>query len=139
MVDEKPNNVVIHIGWNDVKKFNYNNVDVEELAHSIINIGLKCRSYGVSNITVSLIVKRNSFNINQVISQVNNILKLLCYDCWNIAKVWIFIACFLFMLYTFLFLLYILNFVIHFYFTLIDFKFVWSRFYFHYMYKIVIK
>ena len=67
LVDEKPNNVVIHIGSNDITKFNYNNVNAEELAHRIINIDLKCRSYGASNIGVSSILKRSSFNINPVI------------------------------------------------------------------------
>ena len=47
-------------------------------SYRIINIGLKCRSYGVSNIAVSSILKRSSFSINQVIYQENNILKLLC-------------------------------------------------------------
>ena len=75
LVDEKPDNVVIHIGSNDITKFNYNNVNAEELAHRIINIGLKCRSYGVSNIAVSSILKRSSFNTNQVTYQINNILK----------------------------------------------------------------
>ena len=75
LVDEKTDNVVIHIGSNNKTKFNYNNVNTEELAHRIINIGLKCRSDGVSNSAVSSILKRNSFNINQVIYQVNNILK----------------------------------------------------------------
>ena len=78
LVDEKPDNVVIHIGSNDITKFNYNNVNLEELAHRIINIGLKCRSYGISNIAVSSILKISGFNINQVIYQVNNILKPLC-------------------------------------------------------------
>ena len=63
LVDEKPNNVVIHTGWNDITKFNYNNVNAEELAHRIINIGLKCRSYGVNIIAVSSILRRNSFNM----------------------------------------------------------------------------
>ena len=77
LVDEKSNNVVIHIGSNDITKFNYNNVDAEELTHRNINIGLKCRSRGVSNIAVSSILKRSSFKINQVIYQLNNILKRL--------------------------------------------------------------
>ena len=46
LADEKSDNVVIHIGSNDITKFNYNNVNAEELAHRIINIGLKCRSFG---------------------------------------------------------------------------------------------
>ena len=53
LVDEKPNNVVVHIRSNDITNFNYNNVNAEELANRIINIDLKCRSYGVSNIPVS--------------------------------------------------------------------------------------
>ena len=60
-----PDNVVIHNGSNDITKFNYNNDNVEELAGTIINFGLECRSYGVSNIAVSSILKRNSLNINQ--------------------------------------------------------------------------
>ena len=67
LVDEKPDNVVTHIRSNDITKFNYNNVNAEELAHRIINIGLKSRTYGMSNIAVFSILKRSSFNINQVI------------------------------------------------------------------------
>ena len=54
-----------------------NNVNVEERAQRITNIGLKCKSYGKSNIVVPSTLKRN-FNIIQVIYQVNNILKRLC-------------------------------------------------------------
>ena len=78
LADEKPDNVVIHIGSNDITKFNSNNVNVEKLARRIINIGFKCKSYRVSNLSVSSILKRSSFNINQEIYQVNNTLKRLC-------------------------------------------------------------
>ena len=54
-----------------------NNVNVEERAQRITNIGLKCKSYWKSNIVVPSTLKRN-FNIIQVIYQVNNILKRLC-------------------------------------------------------------
>ena len=92
LVDEKPDNVVIHTGSNDITKFNYNNVNAEGLAHRIINVGLKCRSYGASNIAVSSILKRSSFNSNRVIYHVNNILKRLCsindfsYICNNLVN-----------------------------------------------------
>ena len=69
--------MVTLIGPNDVTKFNYNNFKTEELAHRIINIGLEYRSYGISNIAVSSILKRNNFNINHVMYEVNNILKRL--------------------------------------------------------------
>ena len=55
-----------------------NNVNLEERAQRITNIGLKHKSNGKSNIAVSSILKRNSFNIIQVIYQVNNILKGWC-------------------------------------------------------------
>ena len=70
--------MVIHIGSNGIRKFNYNNVNAEKVPHRIINIGLKCRSYRVSNTAVSPILNRSSFNINQVIYQVSNVLKRLC-------------------------------------------------------------
>ena len=63
LLDEQPNNVVFHVGSNDIAKFIYNNVNAEDFAHIIINTGLKCRSCGVSNIAVSSILKRNSFNL----------------------------------------------------------------------------
>ena len=53
LLDEKPNNVIMHLGSNDITKFNYNSINAEELVHRIINIGLQSRSYGVSNIVVS--------------------------------------------------------------------------------------
>ena len=55
--------MVIYIGSNDITKFNYNNVNAEELTHRIISIGLKCRSYGVCHIAVCSILKRSSFDI----------------------------------------------------------------------------
>ena len=70
--------MVIHIGPNDITKFNYIKVNAEDLAHRTINTGLKCRSYVISNIAVSSIFLKKSFNINQVMYQVNNILKRLC-------------------------------------------------------------
>ena len=36
LVDENPDNVVIDIGSNDIMKFNYNNVNAEELDHRIL-------------------------------------------------------------------------------------------------------
>ena len=71
--------MVIHIELNDITKFNCNNNNADELAHRIINIGMKCRSYGVSNIAVSSILKEIVLvNINQEIFLVNNTLKGLC-------------------------------------------------------------
>ena len=78
LVDNKPINLVIQIESNEITKSNYNNVNADELSHRIINIGLKCRSYGVSKIAFSCISKKRNLNINQLIYQVNNILNRLC-------------------------------------------------------------
>ena len=47
LVDEQPNTVIVHIGSNDITKFNYSKVDVEDLAQRIIDVGKKCKSCGV--------------------------------------------------------------------------------------------
>ena len=39
--DEQPNTVIVHIGSNDITKFNYSKVDVEDLAQRIIDVGKK--------------------------------------------------------------------------------------------------
>ena len=39
---------------------------------------MKCRSYGVSDVVVSSILKVNSFDIKQVIYKANNTLKCVC-------------------------------------------------------------
>ena len=43
LVDKKPQTVVAHIGSIDITKFNYHDVDVNDLANRIVQIGLKCR------------------------------------------------------------------------------------------------
>ena len=52
LVDEQPNSVIVHIGSNVITKFNYSNVDVEDLAQRSIDVGKKCKSYGVNNIAM---------------------------------------------------------------------------------------
>ena len=41
LVDEQPNAVIVHIGSNDMTKFNYSKVEVEDLAQRIIDVGKK--------------------------------------------------------------------------------------------------
>ena len=78
LVDEKPQTVVIHIGSNDITKFNYHDVDVNDLANRILQIGLKCRYYGVESIAISSVLVRNHNNLNKLIREVNISLKHLC-------------------------------------------------------------
>ena len=45
----------------------YKDFEIEELSQIIINIGFKCRSYGVQKIGISSILVRNNDRINNVI------------------------------------------------------------------------
>ena len=78
LVDKKPQTVVINIGSNDITKFNYHDVDVNDLANTILQIGLKCRYYGVGSIAVFPVLVRNDDNLNKLIHGVNISLKHLC-------------------------------------------------------------
>ena len=78
LVDETPQTVVIHIGSNDITESKIKQINLDDLAQKIIDIGLKCRSYGVRNIAISSILVRSSIRLNQIILKVNNILKVLC-------------------------------------------------------------
>ena len=51
---------------------------IQDLAQGLIDIGLKCKSYGVSRIAISSILTRSSAQLNQVIGKVNDLLKSLC-------------------------------------------------------------
>ena len=52
LVDEKPQTVVLHTGSNDITKFNNHDVEVDDLANRILQIGLKRRYYGVDSIAL---------------------------------------------------------------------------------------
>ena len=78
LVDETPQAVVIHIGSNDITESKIKQINVDDLAQEIIDIGLKCRSDRVRNIAISSILVRSSFRLNQIILKINNILKALC-------------------------------------------------------------
>ena len=75
LVDEKPQTVVIHKGSNDITNFNYHDINVNYLANRILQVGLKCRYYGVESITNSSALVRNDSNLNKLIGGVNISLK----------------------------------------------------------------
>ena len=51
---------------------------LKDLAQGIIDIGLKCKSYGIGRIAISSILTRSSAQLNQVIGKINDLLKSLC-------------------------------------------------------------
>ena len=78
LVDEKHQTVVILLGSNDITRFNYHDVDVNDLANRIVQIGLKCRYYSVESIAILSVFVRNDNNLNKLIRGVNISLKHLC-------------------------------------------------------------
>ena len=69
LVDEKT--VVILLESNDITRFNYHDVDVNDLANRIVQIGLKCKYYGVESIAILSVFIRNDNNLNKLIRGVN--------------------------------------------------------------------
>ena len=53
-------------------------MNVQDLVQGIIDIGLKCKSYGVSRIVISSILTRSSAQLNQVTGKVSNLLNSSC-------------------------------------------------------------
>ena len=68
----------MHFGSKGITESKIKQTNLDDLAQKIIDIGLKCRSYGVRNIAISSILVRSSIRLNQIILKVNNILKVLC-------------------------------------------------------------
>ena len=78
LVDEKLNTTIIHIGYNDITKSNYHTINRDELAKGIVNIGLKCKCYGLCQIAISSILARSNNDLKKVIKQVNFSSRILC-------------------------------------------------------------
>ena len=57
---------------------NYKTINVPDLAQVTIDVGIKCKLYGVSRIAISSILTRSSAQLSQVIGKVNDLLKSLC-------------------------------------------------------------
>ena len=78
LVDEIHQSVLILIRSNDFTKFNYHDVDVNDLANGILQIGLKYRYYGVGSTAFLSVIFRNDNNLNKLIRGVNISFKHLC-------------------------------------------------------------
>ena len=78
LVDETPQTVVIHIGSNDIMESKIKQINLDDLAQKVRDIGLKCRPYVFRNMAILSILVSNSIPLNQIILKVNNILKVLC-------------------------------------------------------------
>ena len=80
LVDDKPDAILIHEGINDLLNNNGKkliDVEIEELAQEIIDIGLRCKETKVKNILISGITYSTKLDVN-TIRRLNDIVKVSC-------------------------------------------------------------
>ena len=74
MIDDKPDTIIIHLGTNDI----LNHANHEDIAHSIISIGLDCKNNGFNEVLISSILVKKNPNLNKILHCVNDMLRDLC-------------------------------------------------------------
>ena len=74
LIDDKPDAIVIHVGTNDI----LNHANHEDIARSIINIGLDCKKNGVNEVLISSVLVKKNRNLTAIVSLVNDMLRDLC-------------------------------------------------------------
>ena len=77
LIEQKPDIAIIHIGSNDISYKNLN-IDLNELANQIGDIGRTCHQYGVQEIVISSIFAKKGLRLTAKIRQVNDFLKEIC-------------------------------------------------------------
>ena len=74
LVNDKPDVIVMHVGTNDI----LSHANHENIAHSIINIGLDCKNNGVNEVLISSILVKKNPNLTSIVRRVNDMLSNLC-------------------------------------------------------------
>ena len=71
MIDDKPDAIVIHVGTNDI----LNHANHEDIARSIINIGLVCKNHCVNEVFISSVLVKKNLNLTAMVRRVNDMLR----------------------------------------------------------------
>ena len=74
LVDGKPDAIVVQVVTNDI----LNHANHENIAHSIINIGLGCKNNGFNEVLISSILVKKNPNLTTIVRRVNDMLRDLC-------------------------------------------------------------
>ena len=69
-----PDTIVIYVGTNDI----LNHAKHEDIAHSIINIGLDCKNNSINEVFISSILVKKNPNLTAIVHRVNDMLRNLC-------------------------------------------------------------
>ena len=61
-MDDKPDAIIIHVDTNDI----LTNANDKEIVRNIFEIGLNCKSYGVNDVVISILLRKlpNLNNLN---------------------------------------------------------------------------
>ena len=74
LIDDKPDATVIHVDTNDI----INHANHEDIACSIINIGLDCKNNGANKVFISSILVKKNSNLTAIVRRVNYMLRDVC-------------------------------------------------------------
>ena len=78
LLANKPTDILIHVGCNDVWGRNIRNVSSQEIANDIIQLAIKCRQHGVQKIYISSLLITRVASSNIQVHEVNTLLKSMC-------------------------------------------------------------
>ena len=76
--EDRPDIVILHIGCNDITHRTIDNIDIKDISNQLIDIGKKCKSYGVKEVIFSSILVKKQVKLTQIIRQVNDYLRDEC-------------------------------------------------------------
>ena len=80
LVDEKPQVVLLQCGGNDLPTSRKNPTPVVDIANHIIDTAKICENYGADSVLISSIITRKQGYMERRRTELNRVLKEMCYD-----------------------------------------------------------
>ena len=78
LAEDRPDIVIIHVGCNDIIHENIDQINAADVSKRLIEIGEKCKSYGVKEVIFSSILLKRQMKLTKIIRQVNDCLRDDC-------------------------------------------------------------
>ena len=76
--EDRPDIVIVHVGCNDIIHENFEQINVQDMSNKLIEIGKKCKSFGVKEVIFSSILVKRQIKLTRLIRQVNDCLRMDC-------------------------------------------------------------
>ena len=80
MDKEKPEVVIIQAGGNDLPTPKDSPVPVENIAKTLVDIGIKCKRYGVKKVLIGSVITRKKYYMDKRKEELNEYLESMCHD-----------------------------------------------------------